>query len=95
MPNFELESSSQGCVPSVLGAAGKARQKLYLALHGLLARHGICRHLRHVEVMPSYWLSARDASLSHQDVLTREKLMEQKGKTIPHRGFPCGHPPEY
>ena len=19
----------------------------------------------------------------------------QKGKTIPHRGFPCGHPPEY
>jgi hypothetical protein len=23
-----------------------------------------------------------------------EKLMEQKGKTITHRGFPCGHPQE-
>jgi hypothetical protein len=21
-------------------------------------------------------------------------MAEQKGKTIPHRGFPCGHPPE-
>jgi hypothetical protein len=77
-------------------AAAGAGMPQYLALacrhgtaicHAVPARHGICRHLRHVEVMPSYWPNARDASLSHQDVLPREKLVEQKGKTIPHRGF--------
>jgi hypothetical protein len=32
--------------------------------------------------MPSYWPNARDASLSHQDVLPREKLVEQKRAVV-------------
>ena len=61
-------------------AAAGAGMPQYLAL---ACRHGTAfavRHLRHVEVMPSYRPNARDASLSHQDVLPREKLVEQGQK---------------